>query len=77
MPTDAPAKKLQLTDTPNVAQVIRIVKQLQYEDRWHRRLRRWFSRGDAEATVAVIGQAASARKRIDAAGKVVVEGPRS
>ena len=69
-------KKLKLTDTPNVAQVIRLIRQMQYQDRWYRRLGRWLrpaKKEEAEATVASIDSAASAKKRIDAAGKVVTE----
>lgn len=73
-------KKLALTDTPNVAQVIRIFRELERESRWHRRLGRWFRRLVAPAakeqegaTVTSIADASVARKRFDADGRVMVE----
>lgn len=69
-------RKLQLTDTPNVAQVVRIVRQMLYEDRWYRRLRRWAfpkrKKVEVDATVTSIEEASRKRREIDAAGRVVV-----
>lgn len=36
-----PPTHIRLDAYPTVHDVIRIVKMMQYEDRWHRRLRRW------------------------------------
>jgi hypothetical protein len=75
-------QKLRLTDTPNVAQVIRIVRELERR-RWERlnwfgKLLEWLGRSpDPSTPVDVVGdvnkiEAASRRRRhIDAAGNVV------
>lgn len=67
---------LQLTDPANVAIVIRVCRQMLYEDRWYRRLRRWAfpkrKKVEVEATVTSIEEASRKRREIDAAGRVVV-----
>lgn len=73
-------QKLKLTDVPNVAQVIRLARGVVYEDRLHRRLRRWWRqtlaqlRGENPAThvqAQGIVDASERRRMIDASGQVV------